>query len=313
MPHSNCISVVIPSHNRANILERTVPTYLQDCVGEVIVVDDASTDNTAEVMRGLMRQYPRIRYLHNEVNSKQGFTKNRGIEAARFEYIYFGDDDSIILPGTITRLLDTKHSFNADIVGAKALYAQCEDQIVEIEKFVADNDRRADDPKQIVDLSTLRVDFSLSYKEPIEVPFVQACFMVSTRLARELLFDTRYQGNAYREETDFLIRAALAGKKIIYDSVAVQINLPRSSAHGGAHASTSDEWYRSAVKNNDYFLDKNYAAMQVKWDLPNSIEQMRMLFDAEMQARYRAEHRYDWLRKTGLYKPFKAVKNWIGK
>ena len=310
----NCrVSVVVPSYNRAHILKRTLPTYLQEYVGEVIVVDDPSTDHTAEVIRELMAQYPQIRYLRNEVNSKQGFTKNRGIAAARFEYIYFGDDDSIICPGTIARLLDTLQTYDADIVGAKALYALREEQIFRIQDFVAANDRLADDPKQIIDLSTMRVDFSLSYKEPLEVPFVQACFLVSTQLARNLQFDTCYQGNAYREETDFLIRASLAGKKIMYDSTAVQVNLPRTASSGGAHAGTSEDWYRSAVENNNYFLDKNYAAMQAKWGLPNSIEQMRILFDAEMTARYRAEHRYDWLRKTGLYKPLKAVKNWIGK
>lgn len=313
MPHKDCISVVIPSYNRATVLERTIPTYLQEYVGEVIVVDDASTDRTSEVVRGLMAQYPRIRYLRNEVNSKQGFTKNRGIEAARFDYIYFGDDDSIIPPGTIARLLDTMRHSGADIVGAKALYAQHERQIKNVERFIAANNVLADNPKQIVDLCTMFADFSLSYKEPVEIPFVQACFVISTPLACEVLFDTCYQGNAYREETDFLIRAALAGKKIVYDSAAVQINLPRASTGGGAHAGTSEEWYRSARKNNNYFLDKNYAAMQAKWGLPHSIEQMRELFDAEMAARHCAEHRYDWLRKTGLYKPLRALKNWIEK
>ena len=307
------VSIVMPSYNRANILRRTLPTYLQEEVGEVIVVDDASTDNTAEVMRELMKQYPRIRYLRNDVNSKQGFTKNRGIEVARYEYIYFGDDDSIILPGTIKRLLDTMRICKADLVGAKALYAHNERQISHLEDFLATNDRLVDDPKQIIDLSTMRVDFSLSYKEPLEVPFVHACFLISTQLARELLFDINYQGNAYREETDFFFRAALADKKIIYDSAAVQINLPRAVSGGGAHAGTSDEWYRSAIENNDYFLRKNYAAMQAKWNLPHSIEQMRMFFAAEMKARYEAEHRYDWLKKVGLYKLLKTIKHWIEK
>ena len=53
--------------------------------------------------------------------------------------------------------------------------------------------------------------------------------------------------------------------------------------------------------------------MQAKWNLPHSIEQMRMFFAAEMKARYEAEHRYDWLKKVGLYKLLKTIKHWIEK
>ena len=45
-----CISVIIPSYNRAHLLQTTIPTYFQEGVGEVIIIDDCSTDNTQEII-----------------------------------------------------------------------------------------------------------------------------------------------------------------------------------------------------------------------------------------------------------------------
>ena len=88
------VTVVIPSYNRAKILPKTIPTYLQPDVNELIIIDDCSSDNTEQVVKKLQKKYPIIKYFRNEVNSKQTFSKNVGIKNATCDYIYFGDDDS---------------------------------------------------------------------------------------------------------------------------------------------------------------------------------------------------------------------------
>lgn len=301
--------MVVPSFNRAHILHLTLPTYLQPEVGELILVDDCSTDNTREVVGRLIEQYPRIKYLRNEENSKQCFSKNRGIEAAQFPFIYFGDDDSILAQGSIARLLDTHQRYGAHVVGAKSLYMTNEEQWADPEAFIRKFDVFTDDVERIVTLSPLRTDFSLSVREPVEVPFTHACMLADTATARAIMFDTAFKGNAYREETDFGIRVELSGRKLLYDSQAVQVNLPASMVRGGgSHTRSSREWYRSTIENNDYFLDKNYAAMQAKWNLSCTIEEMRRMFAREMAARWRQEHRWDLLRKLGLYEPLRRLK-----
>ena len=52
------VSVVIPSYNRGYILEKTIPSYLQDEVAELILVDDASTDDTPTVVKRLQEKFP---------------------------------------------------------------------------------------------------------------------------------------------------------------------------------------------------------------------------------------------------------------
>lgn len=62
MPYPFKISVVVPSYNRAHLLELTLPSYIQSGVGELIVVDDCSSDNTAETVQRLKERYPQIVY-----------------------------------------------------------------------------------------------------------------------------------------------------------------------------------------------------------------------------------------------------------
>ena len=112
------VTVVIPSYNRAKILPKTIPTYLQPDVNELIIIDDCSSDNTEQVVKKLQKKYPIIKYFRNEVNSKQTFSKNVGIKNATCDYIYFGDDDSIIKPGTIKRLIEVKDKFPLPAVTA---------------------------------------------------------------------------------------------------------------------------------------------------------------------------------------------------
>lgn len=86
------ISLVIPTHNRCDLLRRclraattqTYPDY------EVIVVDDASTDQTGDMVQ---REFPQVRYLRLECNRGPAAARNAGIAIASGEVIAFTDDD----------------------------------------------------------------------------------------------------------------------------------------------------------------------------------------------------------------------------
>lgn len=224
-----CVSVVIPSYNRAHLLEQTIPSYIQEYVGEVIVVDDCSKDNTVDVVKQLQEKYPLIKYIRMKQNSKQTAAKNRGVRDAKYPYIYLGDDDSFIVDGTIKHLLYTMKKYNADIVGAKALYMNSIEELQNIEEFIRENSRSVSSVKDALDIYKLfyiNFDFDLAKAE--EVPFVAACALVKRNVFEKVQFDTNYKGNAFREETDFFTVASASGKSIYYDSTAVQINLPRN-------------------------------------------------------------------------------------
>lgn len=95
------ISVVIPLYNKENSIRTAVECALrQTCsVREVIIVDDGSTDGSAEVVKGLIKEYfwrgdGRIR-LVSQTNSGVSAARNTGIREAKGEWIAFLDADDI--------------------------------------------------------------------------------------------------------------------------------------------------------------------------------------------------------------------------
>lgn len=289
------VSVVLPSFNRARLLPITIPTYFQEDVSEVILVDDCSSDNTAEVVKELQTRFPTLRYFRNEVNSKQPYTQNVAISKVQSEYIYFGDDDSVLYPGSIRNLLNVMREKNADIVGGRALALFFPEQIDELDEFLSHyRNRIATEANQIVDLSTLSTNFTYTVKEPIRVPFCHASCLCKTQVAREMQFDVKIEGNAYREETDFLIRATLAGYTIYYTSSANQINLPSAMCSGGARSKNHRHWAENAIRNNDYFIDKNYDSMQKMFSLPRTKDEMKALFRVQIKKQVRQKHIMDF-------------------
>lgn len=304
------VSVVLPSFNRARLLPITIPTYFQEDVSEVILVDDCSSDNTAEVVKELQTRFPTLRYFRNEVNSKQPYTKNVAISKVQSEYIYFGDDDSVLYPGSIRNLLNVMREKNADIVGGRALALFFPEQIDELDEFLSHyRNRIATEANQIVDLSTLSTNFTYTVKEPIRVPFCHASCLCKTQVAREMQFDVKIEGNAYREETDFLIRATLAGYTIYYTSSANQINLPSAMCSGGARSKNHRHWAENAIRNNDYFIDKNYDSMQKMFSLPRTKDEMKALFRVQIKKQVRQKHIMDFLERIGLFKIIYHIKH----
>ncbi len=94
------VSVIIPTHNRAALLcEALDSVKAQVGVGElfemeVIVVDDASSDNTPEVMR----RCPDVQYIRLDNNGGASVARNTGIRASKGKYIALLDDDDLWLP-----------------------------------------------------------------------------------------------------------------------------------------------------------------------------------------------------------------------
>lgn len=296
------VSVVIPSFNRAHLLPITIPTYFQEGVGEVIIVDDCSNDDTESVVEELKKKYSDLKYFRNETNSKQPFTNNVGISKAQFPYIYFGDDDSILYQNSIPNLVKVMEEMNADIVGAQCLSMFKEEQLSNVELFVSYYQTRiARTAKALVDISKMKTNFTCCVDYPISVPICQAACLCKTELARTTLFDCNYIGNAYREETDFLIRATLSGHRIYYTSLAKQINLPASMSTGGARVGGHWRWAKTAIRNNDYFMDKNYDAMQEMFGLRRSKQQMKRLFRQQIFSQVVMKYFMDFLDKTGLF------------
>lgn len=97
------VSVVITAYNRARIIRRAIDSVMRQTMDdfELIVVDDASQDDTVAVVEGLGIE--RLRLVRNPVNRGIGGAKNAGILAARGTYVAFLDSDDEWLPEKLGR------------------------------------------------------------------------------------------------------------------------------------------------------------------------------------------------------------------
>jgi glycosyltransferase involved in cell wall biosynthesis len=96
-PQQPLISIVIPTYNRADVLNRAIASVLAQSYSywELIIVDDASEDNTAEIIQQISDH--RIHYLRHQTNLGGSQARNTGIERATGKYITFLDSDDVWL------------------------------------------------------------------------------------------------------------------------------------------------------------------------------------------------------------------------
>jgi glycosyltransferase involved in cell wall biosynthesis len=94
----NKVSVILPTHNRAELLKRSIQSILDQTYEdfELIVIDDASKDDTEAAVKGFNDD--RIRYIKQQINIGAAAARNAGIAASKGEYIAFQDDDDEWLP-----------------------------------------------------------------------------------------------------------------------------------------------------------------------------------------------------------------------
>jgi len=99
------ISVVIPTHNRADLLMRAVQSAVLQTYKdiEIIVVSDGSTDNTAELMRVQGKKDTRISFIEYHPAGGGNTARNLGVECASGEYVAFLDDDDEWMPNKLEK------------------------------------------------------------------------------------------------------------------------------------------------------------------------------------------------------------------
>lgn len=89
------VSINLTTYNRANLLKRSLKSIISQSYKniEIIIVDDFSTDNTEEVIRGLIKSDNRIKYIKHNNNKGNAAARNTAWQNSNGKYIAFMDDD----------------------------------------------------------------------------------------------------------------------------------------------------------------------------------------------------------------------------
>ena len=102
------LSVILPNYNHARYLQNCLGALLEQSVQplEIIIIDDASSDNSVELIEAFVRKHSLIRFFRNERNQGVVAGMNRGLELARGDYVYYAAADDQVLPGFFEKSLD---------------------------------------------------------------------------------------------------------------------------------------------------------------------------------------------------------------
>lgn len=196
-PSAPFFSVVIPSYNRAGVIEKTIVSVLnQTCQDfEIIVVDDGSVDGTAEVVEGIPDN--RV-FLIRQGNAGGSAARNRGIAEAKGLYIAFLDSDDSFLP---MHLQDMK------------MLLENTENIVAYSPIIVD---RGGDKTFIKPPRALGENEEMASYLMCDRGFVQTSGLaMSTVVAKAVRFR---EGLPFGQDTDFAIRLQLFGCKFLMAS-----------------------------------------------------------------------------------------------
>jgi abequosyltransferase len=121
------LSICIPTYNRATVLRATLDTIIaqvtSDC--EIVISDNASTDETQQVVAEYAKHLPRFRYVKQSTNEGFDCNTDRVVELARGEYCWLVPDDDPLKPEAIATVLDAlRHDYSLVVVNSEIVDAR---------------------------------------------------------------------------------------------------------------------------------------------------------------------------------------------
>ena len=110
------VSIITPAFNSEKFIAETIMSVLNQTYQnwEMIIVDDCSTDKTAEIIRSFQEKDSRIIYLRNEINKGSAFARNLALKKAKGKWIAFLDSDDLWMPEKLERQIEfmSKNNYN---------------------------------------------------------------------------------------------------------------------------------------------------------------------------------------------------------
>ena len=122
------LTIVVPVYNAAAYLPACLEQLQSQGFAagayEIVLVDDGSVDDSPRLCDEYARTIDCVRAVHQGGNRGAGAARNRGIEEARGDYLYFFDADDAIEPGSLARLVERMKADGLDVLffGARVVY-----------------------------------------------------------------------------------------------------------------------------------------------------------------------------------------------
>lgn len=247
------ISIIIPVYN----VEKYLAECLDSCINqtlediEIICVDDCSTDGSYEILEEYQNKDPRIKIVRQETNKKQGAARNKGLEVATGEYIWFVDSDDYVDTKACQILYDTIKEFDVDMLCFSAL------QFVNTDKNYTFSNSKFFQGVQINKIYHPKTNWK-------EINFSNLCITPWAYLTkRHLIQNFRFREGVVFEDVDFssiLLASVNSFCYIPYTAYFYRTNFC-STTQTAISKKKLEDWIEVAV-SLDEFISKNKTSKQ---------------------------------------------------
>ncbi|MEW4922393.1 glycosyltransferase family 2 protein [Algibacter sp. 2305UL17-15] len=111
------VSIITATYNSGCFIAETIQSVLNQSHTnwELLIIDDASTDNTFQIVNAFSKANSKIKVFQNTVNEGAAITRNKGVKAAEGDYIAFLDADDLWKPNKLEKQLDFMMKHNCDV------------------------------------------------------------------------------------------------------------------------------------------------------------------------------------------------------
>lgn len=252
------ITVGIVTYKRARDVELCLKSILNQkkLPNEIIICDDSEDDETENIVSSLIKNFKEksieIIYIHKKGKSGQPKARNEIISKSNGDIIAFLDDDTECTEEWLSSIVQCYEDEKVGCVGGPSLLVNKNlDCIAPILRI-------SNNMNKISEFGVVR-DWSWRWVPPmrLETDLFRGANMSFRKnvLVEVGGFDTNYKGNAFREETDIMVRVKKLGYKLLYEPNAIVYH--KAEDFGGCRIGNKNNWYWTG-KNTIYFIKKNF-------------------------------------------------------
>lgn len=259
---SKFVSILLPTYNRANILERCINSVLAQSYSnwKLIISDDGSTDGTQTIAKQYEKKDSRVRYHKNAVC--QGLPRNRNIAVSisQGDLIFFIEDDLILEPNCLEILVKTFEELEQRVpIGAIA------PRLIDNRAHTDYFEKKRINSACVISKKTGNIynNFGLDSDVLQECPSLHACSLILKSAFEDVggYEDNRYKGTYCREESDFYFKVKKRGFKLYFQPKAITYH--KYVEFGGCRVNNIlvDEYYR--IRNHMLFVLRFYGLRSI--------------------------------------------------
>lgn len=246
------ISVVVPVYN----VEKYIATCLESLINqtfknfEIILIDDASSDNSLTIIKEFQKKDDRIILFEQEKNLGAAAARNKGIELSKGKYIQFLDSDDFFEKDLLEKMLNKIEEFNAQI-------AVCSSK--KVDDFNNITERK--NPNSPINTYLTPLNKTFNWKDYKENFFSMLVPVPWNKLyLKSLLIENniKFPNLKICEDVAFChCASASADKIVVFDDELINYRYNRPQSHASYRGNYSIDVVKSCLKLKEFLIEKD--------------------------------------------------------